>query len=230
MPSAFSAIETALDAVVFDFDGVILDSVEVKSEAFRALFADHPGEIDAIMGLHERHGGISRYVKFDMIYRDILRLPLAPAARAELGRRFEALVLERVLACAMVPGAREVLDALRGRVAMAVVSGTPDHELATIVEHRGLARYFVEVHGGSRQKRDIIGTMMREQGWRPDRLIMLGDAMTDHDAAVANGIAFIGRVAYGKPDPFPAGTATIADLRGFAPAATHALALRAAAE
>jgi phosphoglycolate phosphatase-like HAD superfamily hydrolase len=230
LPSGFRAIESALDAVVFDFDGVILESVDVKTEAFRALFADHPGEIESILELHERHGGVSRYVKFDMIYRDILRVPLAPADRDALGRRFETLALERVLACAMVPGAREVLDGLRGRVAMAVVSGTPDGELATIVERRGLAPYFAEVHGGSRPKRDIIRDMMRANGWRSDRMIMLGDAMTDHDAAAANGIAFIGRVAAGKPDPFPAGTATIGDLRGFTAAGTRVVALRAAAE
>ena len=230
MPSDLRAIEAALDAVIFDFDGVILESVDVKTEAFRALFADHPGEIEAILALHERHGGVSRYVKFDMIYRDILRQPLAPADRDALGRRFAALALERVLACAMVPGAREVLDGLRGRVAMAVVSGTPDDELAVIVARRGLAPYFAEIHGGSRPKRDVIGNMMRAKGWRPDRTIMLGDAMTDHDAAIANDIKFVGRVADGKPDPFPSGTVTIADLMGFAPGAARVLALPMTAE
>lgn len=230
MPSDFPALETALDAVVFDFDGVILESVDVKSEAFRALFAEYPAQIDAITDLHERHGGISRYVKFEMIYRDILRQPLAPARKDELGRRFEQLVVERVLCCAMVPGAREVLDGLHGRVAMAVVSGTPDAELETIIARRSLATYFAEVHGGSREKRAIIDGMMRARRWRPERTIMVGDAMTDHDAALANGIAFVGRVAMGADDPFPPGTTTIADLLGFAGAAAQAMALRAAAE
>ena len=230
MPSAFPALEAALDAVVFDFDGVILESVDVNSAAFRALFADHPAQIDAIMDLHERHGGISRYVKFETIYRDILRQPLASAHKEELGRRFEHLVIERVMASPMVAGALKLLEGLLGRVAMAVVSGTPDAELETIVARRGLAPYFVEVHGGSREKRAIIDGMMRARRWRPERMIMLGDAMTDHDAALANRIAFIGRVAKRKTDPFPPGTTTIADLRGFAGAAAQAMALRAAAE
>lgn len=228
MPSAWPAIETELDAVVFDFDGVILESAEVKTEAFRALFAAHPAEIDAIMDLHRRHGGVSRFVKFEMIYRDILRRPLRLERKAELARRFEELIVERVLACPMVAGARETLDALRGRVAMAVVSGTPDGELETIIARRGLSSYFVEIHGGSREKRDIIGDMTMARRWRRERMVMVGDAMTDHEAARANGIAFIGRVARGADNPFPRDTVVITDLREFA-AAARPLGLRTAA-
>jgi beta-phosphoglucomutase-like phosphatase (HAD superfamily) len=230
LPSKFRAIEAALDAVVFDFDGVILESVAVKDEAFRALFAEHAGQIDAIMDVHRQHGGVSRYVKFDMIYRDILRTPLSFDRKAALGHRFEDLVVDRVMAAAMVAGASEVLDGLRGRVPMAVVSGTPDAELATIVERRGLSHYFAEVHGGSCEKRDIIERMVRARRWRPERMVMLGDAMTDYAAARANGVSFIGRVAAGADDPFPPGTVIIEDLCGFVAAVAQALALRAAAD
>jgi beta-phosphoglucomutase-like phosphatase (HAD superfamily) len=229
LPSEFRAIDAALDAVVFDFDGVILESAAVKDDAFRALFAGHPAHIDAIIDLHRRHGGVNRYVKFDMIFRDILRAPLEPQRKAELGRRFEELALERVMAAPMVAGARDVLDGLRGRAAMAVVSGTPDAELATIIARRGLAHYFVEVHGGSRAKRDVLGDLVRGRNWRPGRMVMLGDAMTDYAAARDNGIPFVGRVAADAEDPFPPGTITIEDLHGFAAAVARALAPRAIA-
>jgi phosphoglycolate phosphatase-like HAD superfamily hydrolase len=230
LPSDVRAVDTALDAVVFDFDGVILESVAVKDAAFRALFADHPTHVDAIMDLHRRHGGVSRYVKFDMIYADILQARLDPAHKAELGRRFEELVLDRVLAAPMVAGARDVLDGLRGRVPMAVVSGTPDAELAAVIERRGFAHYFAEVHGGSRAKREVIERMVRERNWRTDRMVMVGDATTDCAAARANRIPFIGRIAAGADDPFPAGTITIEDLRGFADGVARALVLPAKAD
>jgi beta-phosphoglucomutase-like phosphatase (HAD superfamily) len=230
LPSDFRAVEAALDAVIFDFDGVIIESVAVKDDVFRALFGEHPAHIDAIMDLHRRHGGVSRYVKFEMIYRDILRAPLAPADKAELSRRFEELALERVMAAPMVAGARDVLDGLNGRVPMAVVSGTPDAELSVIVERRGLARYFIEVHGGSRDKRDVIDRMVRQRGWRRDRMAMVGDAMTDCTAARANRVPFVGRVAVGTENPFPPGTITMEDLRGFAAAVVQALTLRVAAD
>jgi phosphoglycolate phosphatase-like HAD superfamily hydrolase len=230
LPSVSPAIDatldaTALDAVVFDFDGVIVESVDVKNRAFRALFADHPAQVDAIVALHEQHGGVSRYVKFDMIYRDILKAPLTPSRRTELGQEFERLAVEQVVACPMVGGARELLEALHGRVPMTVVSGTPDAELAAIVARRGLGGYFVELHGGSREKHAIVADMIRARSWRAERMIMVGDAMTDHDAAHANGVGFVGRVAPGTANPFPPETTVIPDMRDFGDAAARVLAL-----
>jgi hypothetical protein len=46
--------------------------------------------------------------------------------------------------------------------------------------------------------------------------------MTDYDAARANGVAFIGRVAPGTESPFPPNTAAIPDMQGFAGAAMRA--------
>jgi len=229
LPSVLPAIETTLDAVIFDFDGVILESVEVKDDAFRALFADHPGEIDMIMDLHRRHGGVSRFVKFEMIYRDILRQPLASGRKIELGRRFEELALERVMACPMVAGARELLDRLHGHVAMAVVSGTPDGELAAIIAGRRLSSYFAEIHGGSRGKRSIVDEMVRTRAWRRERVLMVGDAMTDHGAARANAVAFVGRVVPGEESPFPRDTIVIPDLHQFPAAVARAISSRVAA-
>ncbi len=215
MPSDFPGTRTALDAVLFDFDGVLIESVDIKTTVFRELFADHPEHAQAIAALHEAHGGISRYVKFDMIYRDILRRPLAPNERADLGRRFAEKVVEQTVACPMVAGARAALDALLGRLPLAVVSGTPDAELKHIVERRNLARYFVEVSGSPRSKAEIIGDMAERKGWRRDRMVLVGDAMTDCDAAEACGLSFIGRVAGGRRSPFPPGTCVIADLTEF---------------
>ncbi len=212
MPSDFLGIESALDAVLFDFDGVLIESVDIKTAVFHELFADFPEHAQAITALHEAHGGISRYVKFDMIYRDLLRLPLAAEGRAELGRRFEEKVVDQTIACPMVAGAREVLDAFSHRLPMAVVSGTPDAELKHIIERRDLARYFVEVSGSPRTKSAIIDDMVERTGWRRDRVMMVGDAMTDFDAAHAAGLSFIGRVPVGRRCPFPPGTSIITDL------------------
>jgi beta-phosphoglucomutase-like phosphatase (HAD superfamily) len=212
MPSDFFGIKTALDAVLFDFDGVLIESVDIKTAVFRQLFADHPEHLPEIVALHDAHGGISRFVKFDMIYRDILRAPLSPERRAELGRRFADMAVEQTIACPMVAGARDMLDALVQRLPMAVVSGTPETELEHILARRGLARYFVEVGGSPRTKSAIIDDMVERRSWRRARMVLIGDAMTDFDAARATGLAFIGRARRGRRHPFPPGTATVADL------------------
>jgi beta-phosphoglucomutase-like phosphatase (HAD superfamily) len=49
-----------LRAIVFDFDGVILESADIKTNAFRALFASYPEHVDQIVDFHLRNAGVSR--------------------------------------------------------------------------------------------------------------------------------------------------------------------------
>jgi phosphoglycolate phosphatase-like HAD superfamily hydrolase len=206
-----------LDAVAFDFDGVILESVAIKTEVFRALFADYPDHVEAIVALHERLGGISRHVKFQMIHDEILGIALTEDRRRVLAERFEDLALQRVLACPMVPGALDTLTALSARLPLAVVSGTPQAELQDIVRRRDLAGFFVKVLGSPRGKADHLRDLFARHGWRPQAVVMVGDAITDYDAAREVGCRFIGRVVPGQASPFPPGTYEVGDLVGFDP-------------
>lgn len=202
------------DAVIFDFDGVILDSVPIKTEAFADLFAEYPDHLPAILDLHRRLGGISRYAKFTMIHADILGQPLSDERRAFLGRRFEEIVLRRVLDCPFIPGAREALGSLSGRVPMAVVSGTPQEELRDIVARRRLDDLFLEVLGSPTSKPDHLRGLCARHGWRPDRAVFIGDAVSDFEAAQAVGMPFLGLVPPRELTPFPQGTACRPNLWG----------------
>lgn len=208
-------------AVVFDFDGVILESVEIKTEAFLALFADRPEHHGAIRDLHHRLGGISRGVKIELIHRDILGLPLSPADKAALEARFARLVVDRVLACPMVPGVEDALCALhRAGVPLFVASGTPEEELRALVRGRGLAPWFRAVYGSPRSKTVLLELIAASVGVPGSALLMIGDALTDHEAAVSVGALFLGRVPPGQSSPFPPGTRVVADLTELAETVT----------
>jgi phosphoglycolate phosphatase-like HAD superfamily hydrolase len=206
---------SALSAIVFDFDGTIVESVATKTEAFRTLFENYPEHVDSIVALHTNEGGRSRYQKFALIYRDILRREPTAGEFAALGDRFARLVYEAVVACPYVPGALEFIREWSWRIPLVVVSGTPHDELVRVIERRGLASYFAEVHGSPSEKEDIVRELVARQQWRPDRVLLVGDALTDSRAAEIAGVRFLGRVQPGGPNPFPAGVPTIPDLCRF---------------
>ncbi len=200
--------------IAFDFDGVILESVAIKTEAMAALFADHQDHLDEIVDIHENHAGFSRFIKFDMIYRDVFKMPLTPETRAELGRRFSELVLEKVLACPFVAGAREFLEARHETTPLFVISGTPDEELLTITSERGLSPYFTGIYGSDLGKPEILSAIIAGQDWEARDMALIGDGLTDFNAAAATSVPFIGRVPKNHDSPFPASTPTISDLTG----------------
>ena len=220
MPNILAGADAPLQAVIFDFDGVLAESAEIKSDCFRQLFADRE-EVDRIVALHERHAGVDRYTKITMFYRDILKEPLTPAELDRLAQRFEALVEERVAACAMVAGARDLLDCLHGRLPMAVASGTPQIELERIANRHGLLRYFLALRGSPPGKSRLVSEILDQSGWEPHRVLMIGDAMTDFEAAQENGLQFIGRQMPSQHGVFPPGTRLVPDLVELAAAASE---------
>jgi phosphoglycolate phosphatase-like HAD superfamily hydrolase len=202
----------SLKAIIFDFDGVIVESLEVKTDAFRRLFDDYPEHVEEIVRLHLKNQGLSRYAKFDVIYRDFLHRPLTAGELGRLDREFSALVYERVVACDFVRGAPALLARASRDLDLYLASATPQQELERIVQARGLAPLFTGVFGSPRGKPEIIAGIL-EGGLAADAAICVGDALSDYQAASANGVAFLGRVPGGDPDPFVGlGFPTIRDL------------------
>lgn len=183
------------DAIVFDFDGVILESAAIKTEAFSAIFADESEEDrEAIVAHHLNNMGISRFEKFEWAYRERFRRPLSEERRKELGQQFSAYVDERVRSCPFVPGAQEALRALHGRLPLYVASGTPHADLVAIIADRGLTDFFNEVWGSPRKKPDSLREVLEKNAIAdPKRLLMIGDGESDFKAAQKVGASFYAR-------------------------------------
>ncbi|MEZ4363754.1 MAG: HAD hydrolase-like protein [Kofleriaceae bacterium] len=183
-----------LRAIVFDFDGVILESADVKTDAFLELYAAHGPEVVAqVRAHHLANLGISRFKKFAWIAEHVLRQPLSEEDRVALGERFSALALQRVLAAPMVPGAQAALEALAPRLPLFVASGTPQKELDLIVDRRGLRSFFREVWGTPAEKPDIVRDLLARHALAPAQVLFIGDGLSDHKAATATGLHFLAR-------------------------------------
>jgi phosphoglycolate phosphatase-like HAD superfamily hydrolase len=183
-----------LRAVIFDFDGVILESADIKTEAFCELFSHlSPSLVAQVREHHLANLGISRFVKFDWIYQNILQQPLAETERLELGDRFSSIALRKVLECPFVPGAESALDELFERYPMFVASGTPQQELDRVVDARELRRYFAEVWGSPREKVNILTDIATRHGFAPGEMLFIGDGTSDQRAAAEVGTQFLAR-------------------------------------
>ena len=203
----------SVQAVVFDFDGVLVESLDVKKRAFASLFEPFGAEIVAkVMGYYALNEGISRVVKARHCYREFLGRDIGDDALAELNRTFAARTVRDVIASAWVPGARDFLAGHQGQVRMFTASGTPEEELRHIAAERRMDHYFDRVCGSPRSKADIIEDLIADFGLDRERCVMVGDAMADYCGAAETKIRFIGRVAPGHASKFPPATETLPDL------------------
>ncbi len=182
-------------AFIFDFDGVLADSVEVKTRAFAKLFEPHGPEVVARVVAHHRdHGGMTRVDKFCHYYHEYLGKSLSKKEIADLCQRFSELVVDKVVAAPEINGAGEFLQRWCGRLACFVISATPDEEIKEIVKRRGMEGYFKEVLGAPADKKKNLETLLARYNLSPARCCFFGDAESDYLAAHSCGVDFFGIV------------------------------------
>jgi HAD superfamily hydrolase (TIGR01549 family) len=183
-----------IKAIIFDLDGVIIDSAEIKTRAFELLFADYPDKVGEIVDYHKRNAGISRYIKFRYFYEKILGKSLSSAEEVELGEKFSRIVLEQILKAPFVPGAIEFLSRNKNRYDFFIASGTPEEELKYIMAHRKLSHFFREIHGTPKSKEDIIKDVLDRYSFGREEVVFVGDAESDRASADKVGVFFIARI------------------------------------
>lgn len=206
-------------ALLLDFDGVIVASVQIKVDAYLRIYDDAtPAQRDAILGYQRAHAGMTRRLKFRHFEAHVYGRPADEARIEALSAAYTRLVHGAVLGCPLVEGAAGFLDRTRGRSALHIVSGTPQEELDDIVVRRGLRHAFVSVRGAPATKHEAFAAILAGGGHAPAHTLAIGDGATEREAAAALGIPFLGIVPDGEPSPFPRQVPTVRSLAGVAEA------------
>jgi phosphoglycolate phosphatase-like HAD superfamily hydrolase len=183
------------EAFFFDFDGVLADSVEVKTRAFAKVFEPHGSEVvGKVIAHHRRYGGMTRVDKFRHYYSEYLNRNLNDDEMAGLCRRFSELVVDEVVAAREIRGARKFLQRWCERLTCFVVSATPEDEIKEIIQRRGIGGYFKEILGAPTSKKKNLETLLAEYDLNPSRCCFFGDAESDYLAARSCGVDFYGVV------------------------------------
>ena len=194
--------------VFWDFDGVIKDSVEVKTQAYFQLFEPFGSVVaEKVRKHHEVHGGMSRFDKLP-IYMQWAGLEPNQSTVSEYCEQFTQRVLQGVIDAPWVAGVERYLCSNSKEQAFILVSATPQDELEHILHVLDLTKCFAEVYGAPISKRDAIGKTLRARGLDARDCLMIGDSQADLDAAVASQVPFLLRRHSSNTKVFAAYTGT----------------------
>ena len=203
-----------LRVVILDFDGVVLESNAVKTEAFRSVFARFPEHADAMMDFHFAHVSLSRFAKFDHLLERMGRAG-DEALKTDLASDFSRRTLEGILSVPFVAGAEAFLRAMTPRVPVYLASVTPADDLTLILERRGLSHWFRGVYACPPwTKPDAIRDVLARESTEPAQALLVGDSAGDQSAAMQTGVQFVARdsgLGFDAPQPV-----TFPDLFGVA--------------
>ena len=183
-----------IKAIVFDFDGVLVESTDIKTEAFRKLFSRWSDKVDEGVAFHLKNMGISRYIKFKHFYENIISERYSAEIGLKLGSEFSDIVLDAIKIAPFVKGVETFLDNFHSKYSFYIASGTPDEELCEIASHKGINKYFDGIFGSSLTKAEIINNILGTVSLKNNVVIFVGDAASDKEAADGMGVHFVLRV------------------------------------
>lgn len=181
-------------SLIFDCDGVVLNSNKVKSEAFyQAVLPYGDAAAQTFIDYHVAHGGISRYKKFAYFLEELLPSEVSRENKPNLEQllaKYAEHVLEGLLSCEVAEGLEE-LRAVTPEASWLIVSGGDQSELRQIFLKRGLTKLFNGGIFGSPDTKDQI--LSRELASnniiRP--ALFIGDSKYDYQAAMNSGLDFM---------------------------------------
>ena len=178
-------------AIMWDFDGVIKDSVDIKTKAYETLFMPHGSDVAKLVKEHhEANGGMSRFDKIP-VYLDFVGLYPSESAVSDYCERFSKSVMEGVVDSPWVPGVREYLLDPNTQQLFVLITATPQAEIEIILDRLGISSCFKRVLGAPIRKEIAISDTIELYGLNPSEVLMIGDSSSDLEAAQRNLVPFL---------------------------------------
>ena len=179
--------------ILFDCDGVVLNSNFLKIEAYRLTALEFGASEEDAMKLvnhHIEYTGISRNIKFTYFLEKILNKTVNDVSMNHLLNQLNYEVERLLENCEIAQG----LEALRERTKDSnwmIVSGGDQEEIIRLFTRKNLLKYFdVGIFGSPDSKEDIVTRELKKStGQKP--ALFIGDSKYDYQVAKKNNLDFI---------------------------------------
>jgi beta-phosphoglucomutase len=182
----------AIEAVIFDLDGVIVSTDEFHYRSWQRLADEERIYFDR--GINHRLRGVSRMESLEILL-DRSPRQYTPQQKIELAARkngYYVEFLKNITPADILPGAMDILRGLRARgVKIAVGSSSKNSPL--ILARIGLADFFDATADGndithSKPDPEVFLVAAKRMGVAPANCLVVEDARAGVEAAIAGGM------------------------------------------
>lgn len=183
-----------MKTILWDFDGVIVDSMKVRDWGFRVIFTDYETEhVQSLLKYHRQNGGLSRYVKIRYFFENILNQTISNERVEYFAEQFSLLMKERLTDKNNLID--ETLNFIRRKYEdynFHIVSGSDQNELQYLCKELEIEHYFISINGSPTPKNKLVADVLKKWDYAQEETCLIGDSVNDYDAAVINSIRFFG--------------------------------------
>ena len=183
-----------IDVIIFDFDGVIIDSMEVRDYGFKKIFEQYSNEkIDELIKYHRINGGLSRFHKIKYFYESILKREIDDEKISNYANSFSLIMKEELIKSKyLINDCIEFIKENSSKYEMHIASGSEEKELKYLCKKLDIDKYFKSISGSPIHKNELVKIIIDKNNYKNERVVIIGDSINDYEAAVENNIKFIG--------------------------------------
>ena len=180
--------------IFFDFDGVILDSLDIKEVGFREIFSNYQKtEIEELIKFHRKNLGKSRFIKIKFFYNKILKKKISEKKIKNYSNFFSKIMKKNLNnKSRLIKDSVWFIKKKYKKNNLYIVSGTEQKELRWLCKSLRINKYFQEIDGSPESKQHLIMNIMKKHSLLKSNSIMIGDSVNDYEAAKYNNIKFYG--------------------------------------
>lgn len=181
-----------IKTIIFDFDGVILDSNNIKEEAFGQIY-NHYGHVirNQVIKYHRNNLSITRYNKFKFFHENYLKKKVNNNDLKILSSKFSKIVFSKILNANFISGSYDFISNNYHNYDLHISSATPLNELIKICKKKKINFYFKSINGYPHTKKEHIKYIIDKNKLNISEVVYIGDSVHDFDAAKNFNINFI---------------------------------------
>lgn len=178
--------------ILWDFDGVLMNSNAVRDIGFEKVLADYPAEqVTALMTYHKANGGLSRYVKFRYFFEVVRNESVSDEQIQELAKKFPSIMQEILFdKLLLINDSIEFVQQNFSKYKMHIVSGSDGVELRSLCKYLEIDKYFITIEGSPTIKNELVKQLLFKYKYNCESCVLVGDSVNDMEAARVNNISF----------------------------------------
>ncbi|MFK5974995.1 MAG: HAD hydrolase-like protein [Sulfurovum sp.] len=183
-----------IKSILWDFDGVVFDSMKIKADGFMELFSEYDEvSLKLLKKYHYNNGGVSRFEKIRYFYERIIKENIDESQILTLADKFAKIIESKLYNKSnLIVETVEFIKQNYQKYNFHIVSGAEHRELNNLCDTFELTQYFISIDGSPTQKDTLVKNVIEKYNYKKEETILIGDAMTDYNASMNNAINFYG--------------------------------------
>jgi len=183
--------------IVFDFDGVFVDSEPMKESAWWRIFSGYDKkEITPLVQKAQRKHGSGKGSRYDIL-ADIFsglgeERDEVDKLVSEYAQRYNSVVQDEIKKLGLLPGSLDALKALSKKYSLYLNSATPRESLVQTADNLGIRKYFKGIYGMPAGKAVNLAMIAKKENVSAKEIVFVGDGENDWQAAREFGCRFVG--------------------------------------